>query len=80
MCFKTANLPAPAENKAKRGLISPGGARYHVRVTKHSARMVRLSLGEVDGTESQDSSQYFEPAGLREFARHLNELADKLEV
>jgi hypothetical protein len=78
MCFKTAGLPAPSENKATTKELSNFA---QVQVEAVGTRLVRVGLGaegapKVNGA----SSQYFNPVSLRELAAYLNELADALEA
>lgn len=80
MCFKTAKLPAPSEQKYRKRTVKASGATFHVSAT--GTRTVSVHIGEVRPSPDDvgDHTQSFSPDGLREFAAKLNKLADKLEA
>lgn len=78
MCFKTAGLAAPAENKATEFSTDNFGATISYQAT--GVREVYIAFGGTDSNGTVRRGQYAEASDLRQIATHLNELADKLEA
>lgn len=82
MCFKTASLYAPSQEKATVTNIEDELAGdFSLVVQATDTREVKLSVNNSGAEEVSDEVfTYATPQGLRNLATALNELADKLEA